>query len=76
MVYFHDYSCQLALPILRHLFWVAGQKIISQDKKRYRGHIVFVTSLIIALIEAQVCDLTNRFHFCVRLYCNRSQVTS
>ena len=22
------------------------------------------------------CYLTNRFHFCVRLYCNRSQMTS
>ena len=26
--------------------------------------------------EEQVRWLTNRFHFCVRLYCNRSQTTS
>ena len=38
-----------------------------------KSHDVFCKEVI----ETKVIgDLTNRFHFCVRLYCNRSQMTS
>ena len=31
---------------------------------------------IVGEFKVNSVELTNRFHFCVRLYCNRSQMTS
>ena len=52
------------------LIWSLWNKLRSEIKSA--ESIVHFNSFLLATS----CYLTNRFYFCVRLYCNRSQMTS